>query len=112
MRTVIIENKHLDRRFMDFGWGNGYVILPKGHPMHGKDYMDIDADVNGGLTFSKLVDDQLIERIPELTTEDKGGWMVGFDTCHAFDTLRRWPKEEVQKEADRLMEQLTNNRAI
>lgn len=28
-----------------------YVALPKGHPCIGKDYDDLDVDVNGGLTF-------------------------------------------------------------
>ena len=94
---------------MNFGWGNGYVLIPIGHPLHGKDYTEIEnIDVNGGLTFSEVVDKKLIERYEGLKEEDEGCWMVGFDTCHSWDTLEAWPKENVQAEADKLKEQLIN----
>jgi hypothetical protein len=35
---------------------NGYVGLPAGHPWHGKDYGDIEAEVHGGLTFASHVE--------------------------------------------------------
>ena len=32
LKYIILKNTHLTRSaHMDFGWGNGYVILPKGH---------------------------------------------------------------------------------
>ena len=39
------------------GWGNGYVFIPKEHPLHGVDYNEVynmypDLEVHGGLTFS------------------------------------------------------------
>lgn len=113
MRTLIKENNWLPRNtgfssINDFGWGNGYVLIPEGHPAHGKHYDDIDVDVHGGLTFGRLVDDHMIKQWPELKEEDKGGWLVGFDTAHYDDSLARWPKEAVQAETDRLMEQLKN----
>ena len=85
------------------GWGNGYIVIPEGHPMHGVDYDLIDVDVHYGLTFSALADDL---DWPELKEEDKGGWVVGFDTAHLGDTLEKWPKQEVEKEAERAAEQL------
>jgi hypothetical protein len=91
------------------GWGNGYVILPEGHKYHGVHYDSILVDVHYGLTFSELVTDTLIDKWPELTEADKGGWIVGFDTLHYGDTSEKWPKEAVQAEADNLMSQLNEN---
>lgn len=105
MKTLIKEITWLTRGIIDFGWGNGYVLIPEGHPLHGKHYDDIDVDVHGGLTFSELVDDEMIEKW-EIDAEDKGKWCVGFDTAHYQDNLSRWPKEAVQAEADNLMKQL------
>src|ERR1041385_7325070 len=43
MKVIIRENTWTPRGgFMDFGWGNGYVLIPKGHPLHGKEYDNID----------------------------------------------------------------------
>ena len=59
MKSFIKENTWLTRGIIDFGWGNGYVIIPKDHPLNGKNYDEIHdlmpkLDVNGGLTFSKF----------------------------------------------------------
>jgi len=35
---------------IETGWGNGYVAVPKEHPLYGKDYNNIDIDIHGGLT--------------------------------------------------------------
>src|SRR5690554_6159122 len=69
------------------GWGNGYVIIPKGHPLHGKDYSEIhhifpELDVHGGLTFADSVN-QVIEYGWAMPTDCEDGWVVGFDTCHS-----------------------------
>ena len=88
------------------GWGNGYVVIPKGHPLHGEDYENIDVDVHGGLTFADAADNL---DWPELIDEDKGGWVVGFDTAHLGDDLNKWPNAEtVLGEAERLKSQLEN----
>jgi hypothetical protein len=56
----------------------GYVRVPKGHPWHGKDYDQIEAEVHGGLTFAE----------PDMPC-DKGGpddaYWVGFDCGHFGD---------------------------
>jgi hypothetical protein len=51
---------------------NGYVAIPKGHKMWGKNYDFVPVEVHGGLTYSD---------------EDKetGEWVVGFDCSHAGD---------------------------
>jgi hypothetical protein len=106
MRTVIKELTQLKRDlFCDFGWGNGYVLIPIGHKLHGQKYREIDVDVHGGLTFSEEVTPWHIEAY-KLEPHDLGKWLVGFSTTHYDDTLDSWPKERVQEEADSLMKQL------
>lgn len=57
------------------GWLCGYVALPKGHPLHRKEYDEIDDEINDvahfGLTYSELEGDD---------------WVIGFDCNHAGDT--------------------------
>lgn len=111
MKTFLIESQGL--AFMERGWGNGYVIIPKGHPAHGLDYYTIhekwDIDVHYGLTFAQPIEN--FEYFNEwsggqITPEDVGSWVVGFDTAHYRDSLERWPMEAVFEETQRLREQL------
>ena len=88
------------------GWGNGYAVIFKGHPMYGKSYNEIPIDVHGGLTFSHDVNSLNRESFPEITDEMKDGWMIGFDTAHYSDDMERWPKEEVKRETEHLKSQL------
>jgi len=71
---------------------NGYVSLPIGHPWYGKNYVDelYEVDVHYGLTYSQ---------------EEDGRWVIGFDTAHTDDETRNWDRENVRKEANRLLEQ-------
>ena len=119
LRTFVRQLTHLKAiSFLERGWGNGYVIIPEGHPMHGKHYDDIKVDVHGGLTLCGLVDmngmivtesfsgNKNVMHWDEVTEEDAGGWIVGFDTTHYQDSLERWPQKAVQAEVDNLMHQL------
>lgn len=87
------------------GYGNGYVAIPKDHPCFEMDYSQIhnrytSIRVNGGLTFAGST-------IIGQPKETKGMWIVGFDTLHYWDTLERWPNEEVVLlEANKLKQQL------
>lgn len=98
-------------RIIDRGWGNGYVCIPEGHPMHGMSYDDIhrtwDIDVNGGLTFSESGASCKSSEwgVPDFVKETD--WVIGFDTAHLGDTLERWPTEaSVLAEAKRLAGQI------
>lgn len=110
IRTLIIENTHLWRGVMDFGWGNGYVVIPIGHPLHGKNYNDIDGiNIHGGLTFSEPVSELKTPVWKKCFSEDeKDAWVIGFDTAHGGDTLEYWTPQRVQEEANRLLEQVKN----
>jgi len=94
---------------------NGYVIVPKGHILHGLEYDMLNAGdngirINGGLTYafhSHLRD---------------GGWTFGFDTAHCWDVWAdatytagfhsfdkstcSWTKELMRTEVMKLAEQL------
>jgi hypothetical protein len=111
MKVVLAKSKWNDLpmgAMMGAGWGNGYVVLPKGHFLEGVHYDDIDVDVHGGLTFSDTVNAFMVMNWEGLTEEDLGCWCVGFDTAHYMDNLSRWPKQAVLDEANRLKEQLEN----
>ncbi len=110
IQTLIIENDWLPRKIegvseysMDFGWGNGYVLVPIGHPLYRIDYDEISIEVHGGLTFSDYA--KHLKGVPE---NQHNMWAIGFDTAHYQDTINRWPKEAVQKEADYLLQQVLN----
>lgn len=71
----------------------GYVGVPSGHPAHGKDYGDVDVDVevHGGLTYAAPCQSEcgrgpeaLICHVPE-PGETDDIWWLGFDCGHAFD---------------------------
>jgi hypothetical protein len=57
----------------------GYVRVPPGHPLHGKDYDEAEVDVHGGLTFAEIE--------PCVEHEDGQGWWFGFDCAHCFDAM-------------------------
>ena len=55
----------------------GYVGVPKDHPLFGKDYDDVDANVHGGLTFSS-------GETGKYPVESNLHWF-GFDCSHYMD---------------------------
>ena len=109
MKTLIKEH-HFGTSFLSIycGWGNGYVLIPKGHPAWGKHYDDIDVDVHEGLTFAQDVTPKLMEHFSGLSDEDMGMWCVGFDTAHYGDNIENWPKRMVEAETEYLKNQLMN----
>jgi hypothetical protein len=110
LKCFVKENKHLSRsEFIQFGWGNGYVCLSEDHPCYGMDYSEIhnqyEIDVNGGLTFSDH--SKNIKEWSELPPGE--WWVVGFDTCHSWDSMSLWPTpESVMRETNKLMNRLTS----
>ena len=98
--TFVRENTWLN--FREHGWGNGYAVVFKGHPAYGKDYLDIDVYVHGGLTYTDSVNSSNWDG---LTEEMKDGWVFGFDTAHYCDDMERWPKEAVERETENLKSQ-------
>lgn len=96
--------------FQSGGYGNGYVIISKSHPLYGSHYDDTHfphLDVHGGITWA---DDELpvsdVEFIGPKPDSIDGYWVLGFDTCHHGDNLTNWDREAVIKETVNLQKQL------
>jgi hypothetical protein len=102
MHSFIKKNTWLD--MPSIGWGNGYVVLPAGHPYHGVGYDNIPVEVHVGLTFA--MDAEQIEEWEEYTPEMAGGWVVGFDTAHAYDNAENCSINYVRSEKASLKKQL------
>ncbi len=74
----------------------GYVGVPPGHPLHGKDYDEVydlrpDIDVHGSLTFAGGCDEDAPEghgicHIP-LPGRPDDVWWLGFDCGHGMDVI-------------------------
>ena len=113
--------------FGDLGHRCGYVGVPKGNPLHGKDYFDpalAGVECHGGLTYSGG------RNYPVLN--DDGLWWFGFDCDHAWDAIdidalkskfpdsshldlaelpwkregHVWTQQEVENECRRLVQEL------
>ena len=109
IKFFVKENTWLSRgSYSDFGWGNGYVCLPVGHPCFGMGYDSIhnkyEINCNGRLTFSRPSNE-----LKDWKEKPDGEyWIVGFDTAHSWDSLERWPKEAVLRETENLAKQFKN----
>lgn len=108
MKTLIVENTWMKDLPFPHGWGNGYVLIPKDHKCYNIDYdtLNMFIEIHGGITYAEHVHEDDYKYFTGLTKEDIGKRMVGFDTGHSMDTLKNWPKERVQEEADKLLKQL------
>lgn len=99
--TWVLENTWLKRGdIIDFGFGNGYISIPNTHPLFGEHYDDdrLPCGVHGGWTFCE---EQEVEGIK--------CWVFGFDTCHGYDSLVRWPdSQSVSREIERVVEFFQN----
>lgn len=60
----------------------GYVGIPAGHPVHGKNYNDFEIEVHYGLTFGGNCPPPTVENPVE---GSEGYWWFGFDCAHAGD---------------------------
>jgi hypothetical protein len=79
-------------RHPDSGHWCGYAAVHPGHPWHGRDFMDLDLDVHGGLTFSAPCAPPSDERAKREQVchvprpgEPDAVWWLGFDCSHAWD---------------------------
>lgn len=79
----------------------GYVGVADGHPMYGKDYVDVDLSVHWGLTFSAPCspgDDETrgICHVPGPGEPDHV-WWLGFDCAHCDDYSPSDKKNEAER---------------
>lgn len=110
MKTKILSFV-LENEWNKQGWGNGYVLIFKDHPMWGVEYGEIPVYVHGGITFSRAYD-KIWSSPPNInegnfTNEElKEGWVIGFDTRHLMDTPEVWTKKAVLEETENLKNQM------
>lgn len=65
-------------RVFQFGWGNGYVAVPKGHELYEMKYTDIEG-LHGQLCKEPLT------YTGYAIINDNHYWVIGFDTAHAWN---------------------------
>jgi hypothetical protein len=108
-KTSLVENTWLSKSRLgyDFGWGNGYISIPENHPFHGIDYNILNdyINVHGGLTYSNMCKESNYQKF-NLSKEDVGNWIIGFDTAHTGDSVGEWHIGAVQAETDLLLLQV------
>jgi hypothetical protein len=122
---LVIENhfKYIPGFSFEFGWGNGYVLLPKFHPFYGVDYDDIDVNIHGGLTFGQKFDGgyflewvEGVEIDGDITLDNfndfDGYWIIGFDTSHYGDNSYICSKSYVLNETNDLLDQCLDIKEI
>lgn len=88
----------------NFGWGNGYVGIPKTNPLFGREYDDCPVEVHGGLTYSDNY--RPGSGISGDFVYDFDTWWLGFDTAHLGDTPLSCPADYVMSETLLLYYQL------
>lgn len=115
---------------LDCGYANGYVAVPPEHPAYGMDDLQLCdiIHVHGGVTFSwpavypkkhegrKVTPayvgkkNQVLENAEYITQGvtdvPDDWWIIGFDTCHFFDSLESCSRKYVINETRRLKAQL------
>jgi len=99
--SYTIENTWIDGK----GWGNGYVVIFTNHPMYGLGSEEIPVYIHGGITLSESCEN-ILNHSGFSDEELKGGWVIGFDTCHLMDTPEVWTKKAVLEETENLKNQM------
>lgn len=91
------------------GYYNGYVAIPKQMFLDKWKWMGDLPDVHGGCTYMTEFEDmqEMISKAVETTGEhnpEQTYVVVGFDTCHCWDTPEDWSSEQVMNEVMKWME--------
>jgi hypothetical protein len=80
----ILEAQLGRKSVLTFGWGNGYIGLPKYHPFAFKDRSEIPPIASQVWTYGGLT---------EVFGEEY--YVFGFDTCHLWQNEENWPESRV-----------------
>ena len=99
---ILVLHTELDGTGLGRGHRCGYVGVPVGHILYGRDYSSPDIDVHGGLTYSNKN-----AGYPDPDNKDNI-WWFGFDCAHYNDTLESCDALYVELECLKLAEQLAN----
>jgi hypothetical protein len=63
----------------------GYVAVPPGHPLHGRDFGDLDLSCHGGLTYGAACRGDVCHK--PAPGEPDNVWWFGFDCAHSRDLV-------------------------
>lgn len=118
VHTLVLENhmKRIPGFQFQFGWGNGYVLLPHNHPLYGVNYNDIPVNIHGGLTFGEYFNSKDFLRwtkdrkvLGDVTLDNykkfDNYWIIGFDTNHFGDDSTTCSETYVLSETQNLLDQ-------
>ena len=107
VKCFCIENPKTDYPvFFERGWGNGYLVFDRAHPLHGRHYDDIDMShhmqAHGGWTYSQIAGNHFLKndiKMIAIGNEElqinADDWIIGFDTSHAGDNSENCSKSFV-----------------
>lgn len=70
-------------RQMQLGHWCGYVAIPPGHPLHGKDYDNVDIEGHGGINYASKCEGGICHVAAPGEPDDV--WWFGFDCAHSGD---------------------------
>ena len=89
---------------LEKGYANGYVAVPKNHPLYKNDWDDLDIDIHGGITSIETFhkDPNIIQLTDDVIPEDS--WVFGFDTQHFLDNRKNWNRGTCINETLKLCE--------
>lgn len=104
----------------------GYVGVPESHKHFEDDYLNVDVDVHGGLTFAdrcQPTNDESRHICHSGEVANKTVWWLGFDCAHAWDVTPMHPHsfgwdsiyrdfEYVKREVTHLAHQLSNIKEV
>ena len=92
---------YLDEVLHRTDFHNGYVAIPKGHPLYGVHYDDINIKAHEGLTYSENYLRDIIKPKDRL-------WVLGFDTANSTDTVDTRSQAYVELETRALAKRIAN----
>ncbi len=99
MKTIIRPSEVKDT-VTNHQWFNAYLLIPKGHPLHGVYHEDIHHDCIIELSLSGLARDH--RYIREIEEEDLDSWIIGFHTFYSHYRPEEWLKEDVENQVIQL----------
>ena len=89
-----------------YGWGNGYVVIPPGHPLYGENFDENLLDCERNISFVHFGRD--CDSSLDIPKDEQDHLIVGFDTYQYREDKGPSPytKEYVEAQAKHLAEQL------
>ena len=97
------------------GYANGYVAIPKDHPLYNRfiNYTSADefpVNIHGGITYCKTnpLKCEHIKFARKGESIPEGALILGFDTFHFGDNPRNWDFARCMNEVIKLRTQLEN----